>query len=118
LIQPSSPAPVALPTALFGPKLPHNWCYYYEKADLACQQGNWQQMASLGDQAAQLNLAPNEASEWLIFSEADAHTDAWEKAVQYSQNALNADPSYQPTICKLWNQIEQQTGATVCPCHD
>jgi hypothetical protein len=109
LIQTSSPTPAALPAALFGSELPHDWCYYFEEADLARQEGNWQQVAALGDQSAQLGLTPNEASEWLVFSEGYAHIGDWKKAVQYSQSTLNADPLYQPIVCTLWERIGQQT---------
>jgi hypothetical protein len=109
LIQTSSLTPAVLPTALFGAGLPHNWCYYFEKADLARQEGNWQQVAALGDQSAQLGLSPNEASEWLVFSEGYAHIGVWDKSIRYSRNTLNTNPKYQSMVCELWYRIEQQT---------
>jgi len=39
------------PAAVFGDEPVHGWCYYFEKAELARQQGDWQQVAALGEQA-------------------------------------------------------------------
>ena len=43
--------PPAQPPYLLGPEPEHDWCYYFEKAELARQQADWQQVAMLGDQA-------------------------------------------------------------------
>jgi hypothetical protein len=112
LIQASTSSPATLPSGLYGNALPHDWCYFYEKADLARQQSDWHQVATLGDQAAQLGFTPSEASEWLVFSEGYAHTGDWNKASQYSKNALKADPKDQPLVCELWYRIGQQTAVS------
>ena len=45
--------PAVPPLTQFGKEPAHGWCYYFEKADLARQQQDWQQVAALGDQAFQ-----------------------------------------------------------------
>ncbi|HTX78219.1 MAG TPA: hypothetical protein VMC62_01055 [Longilinea sp.] len=57
------------PEDIFGAEPAHDWCYYYEKADLARQGQDWQQVVALGDEAAQLGLTPKDTSEWLPFIE-------------------------------------------------
>ena len=43
--------PAAPPASLFDPEPEHDWCYYFEKAELARQRGDWQEVTRLGDQA-------------------------------------------------------------------
>ena len=62
------------PRPPFGAEPPHGWCYYYEKADLARQQGNWDDVVRLGDEAAKHRLHPNDAIEWLPFLQGYAYT--------------------------------------------
>ena len=59
-----------LPRSIFGPEPPHTWCYYYEKAELAHQFGNWSTIVELGDEANMMNLEPRDPREWSIFIDA------------------------------------------------
>jgi hypothetical protein len=43
--------PIHMDTALFGEEPDHNWCYFFSKADLARQQGNWDEVVNLESQA-------------------------------------------------------------------
>ncbi len=66
-------APAAVPQKFaFGLEPEHNWCYYFEKADLAIQQQDWELAAALGDEAISLKLTPEDQSEWMPFVEAYA----------------------------------------------
>ena len=65
-------APAApLPTFLGGHS-PPAWCFYYQRMDLACQQGDWQEVARLSDEAVASGLSPEDVSEWMPALEADA----------------------------------------------
>lgn len=63
--------PVALPIAppghIFGSEPEHDWCYYFQKASLAAQLGDWQGAADLADQALSADLKPLDRSEWMPF---------------------------------------------------
>jgi hypothetical protein len=61
------------PSNIFGSEPPHTWCYYYEKASLARQAENWQEVARLGDEAKQLGFSPLDVSEWMPFYVGYAH---------------------------------------------
>lgn len=58
------------PAAYFGPEPPHTWCYYYQKASLARQLGDWDSVARLGAQALQAGFYPSDKIEWLPFMQA------------------------------------------------
>ena len=59
--------PASPPVALLGAEPAHGWCYYYEKASLARQQMDWQEIVRLGSEAASLGLRPDDYSEWIPF---------------------------------------------------
>lgn len=67
-IVPSVTAPVP-PAQIFGPEPAHDWCYYYQKASLARQLGDWQEVGRLYDQVLDLNLEAGDASEQIPFFE-------------------------------------------------
>jgi hypothetical protein len=57
------------PAEIFGPEPEHGWCYYYQKAQLARQDQNWQAVADLAAQVQNLELQPGDRTEWLPFLE-------------------------------------------------
>jgi hypothetical protein len=68
-----SAVPVVPPENIFGPEPDHDWCYYFQKMDLARQQMDWQTVANLAEEARSLGLSPNDFSEWLPALEAYIH---------------------------------------------
>ena len=48
---------------IYGPEPAHGWCYYFEQAELAAQDGDWVRVAALGDKAFSLNHYPNDPVE-------------------------------------------------------
>ena len=60
------------PVVVFGPEPPHEWCFFYEKADLARQRGDWDEVLKLGAQALDKGFAPKDSVEWIPFLQAYA----------------------------------------------
>ncbi len=106
LIKPSDHTPAAL-SNLFGPEPPHNWCYYYEKADLSRQEGDWTHVAYLGDEAFAVPYLPDDPSEYLPFIEAYARLNRWNDAKQLTLSTANTMPILQPALCGLWQRVNQ-----------
>lgn len=116
LIQTNTTGEPAVPMMqIFGAEPTHGWCYYFEKADLARQQGDWDQVASLGDEAFTQGDYPNDPAERLVFIEGYAHTDQWEKAVNLTIEANAITPLMQPVLCKLWQRIERDRSLDAVP---
>jgi hypothetical protein len=78
-ILPDDPAHTP-PQVIFGSEPAHDWCYYYQKASLARQHQDWEEVVRLGAEAASLNLKPKDASEWLPFYEGYARTSRMDEA--------------------------------------
>jgi hypothetical protein len=89
---------------VFGPEPAHTWCYYFEKADLARQLGDWKAVASLGDEAAAHSYTPNDPYEWLPFIEGYIHTKNWEKAHTLSLETDRWNPELIPAVCDAWSR--------------
>jgi hypothetical protein len=107
-----STAPAASETALgelFGPQPEPGWCYYFEKADLARQQGDWRGVAEIGEQALLLADGPRHPAELAPFIQGYAHLGEWERAGALTLQALRQDAEMAPMLCALWGGIDQET---------
>ncbi len=102
----TSAAGHSLPADIFGREPSHTWCYYYQKADLARQMGDWQGVVSLIDEALTKGYKPASAHEWMPVIEAYAHTGRWEEAIDRSKRAFEKNQRYNLQLCFLWERIE------------
>lgn len=107
----TDPDKPATPAPQYGPEPKHSWCYYYQKADLARQKGEWQEAARLGDEALDKGYLPNTPSEWPVLIEAYGHVEDWAKATKLTEDAYATDPSLKPALCSLWERIEKVTNS-------
>jgi len=58
--------------AIFGPEPAHNWCFIFEKAELAAQNKDWTTILALAKEAQTQKFHPNERLEWMPFLQAFA----------------------------------------------
>lgn len=100
----------AVMPAIYGPEPAHGWCYHFQKADLARQMGDWQEVVKLGDAAFKLDDHPNDPIERFVFIEGYAHVGDWKKAIEYSKVSYKVSKDYVgPLLCRLWRRIEAET---------
>ena len=102
-------APGYPPQEILGPEPEHGWCYYFEKADLARQMQDWDEVVRLGDAALELGYTPeksgsNSPYEWMPFIEGYAHSGRWEQAASLTEAAFEKDASYGAMLCNLWSE--------------
>ncbi len=97
-------APLVPERAVFGREPEHGWCYYYNKAELARQAGDWPRVAKLGRQVLSLDLAARDAYEWLPFVEAFARTGDLDEAERLSRLALEQSPQVRSGLCAAWQR--------------
>jgi len=60
------------PEVVFGQEPEHDWCFYYQKADLARQRGEWEQIPDLLKEALDHGYYPEDGLEWMPFLQANA----------------------------------------------
>ncbi len=100
----------ARPPQVYDPEPPHGWCYYFERADLARQQGDWEQVVELGNAAFQLGDHPNDPIERFVFIEGYAHAGEWGRAQDLSMTSYRVSKEYMsPLLCTLWERIGRET---------
>jgi len=105
-----TPDQQAVMPAIYGPEPAHNWCYSFEKADLARQIGDWDEVAKLGNKAFKLDDYPNNPVERFVFIEGYAHVGDWDKAVEYSRVSYKVSKDYVgPLLCQLWERVAAET---------
>jgi hypothetical protein len=99
---------------ILGAEPAHTWCYYFEKADLARQSDDWEQVAEIGDQAFAIPYYPDDFSEYLPFIEAYARADRWEDARDLTRKTADLMPILRPALCAIWQRVENDasTGIT------
>lgn len=107
IVQGDLPEPLV---SFFGKEPPHEWCYYYQKADLARQQGDWQLIARLGDEAQKLGLHPNDQIEWMPFLQAYAILGN-EKEVEGISTRIGTVPFYLQQACESFKTLVESGNA-------
>ncbi len=105
LIQAAPATPASLPGEVFDPGPETSWCYYFQKADLARQMGNWQKVAEIGEIAFRLDNSPNHASERVPFIQGYAYTGKWARAVELTAQTIEINKFMGPMLCDTWQDI-------------
>jgi hypothetical protein len=98
---------------LFGPEPNHGWCYYFERAELAAQKGDWTRVAELGDTAFMLDDHPNDPVERFVFIEGYARNREVKRAIELTQDSYRVSRNVMgPLLCRLWMHIESESAST------
>ncbi len=101
------------PMDIFGPEPEHNWCYYFEKADLARQYQQWDEVIRLYEEATAKGLKTNTAFELMPFIEGYAHSGNFETAIQISDKAFTYKERMSDYFCDNWQRIFRDLPASV-----
>jgi hypothetical protein len=92
-------APVP-PKNIFGEEPHHDWCYYFQKASLARQQGKWQEIVNIYDTVVAAGYKPVDDSEYFVFVEGLVNSGQSEKALQIVQNQIGSDNALRYSLCR------------------
>jgi len=101
----------ATPPAVLEAEPEHGWCYFFEKADLAIQSGQWEAVEALAQEVEHLGLAPGarEADEWSPFITGLARNGNWQSAVELTRRAYRANTKLSDYYCLQWRYLLQDT---------
>ncbi len=95
----------------FLPEPEHTWCYYFEKAELARQQGDWNRILALIDEARSLGYHPEDPFEWLAYIEAQARTGDIQAGIRTSEEAYRQETRLRKGLCELWRRVQTASPA-------
>ena len=99
---------------VYTPEPEHGWCYYFEKADLARQFGEWEKVSDIGDAAFKLDERPHDPLELFVFIEGYAHSGEWQRTLELSRESQQVSKDQVgPLLCQLWERIETETTESV-----
>ncbi len=93
-----------VPEVLFGQEPPHTWCYFYQKADIARQVGNWEKVIEIFEEASANDLNPNDQIELIPFLQAYAYKNDL-KAVKQLSTRINTENFYQQQACTILHEM-------------
>lgn len=85
-----------------------DWCYFYQKADMARQNGDWQSVARYWRELQKAGLSSKEAFEYLPFIEAYLRLNDFEQARYVSLRTVNLARGAHPMVCNLWKFVSQE----------
>jgi hypothetical protein len=97
------------PSIPFGAEPSHGWCYFYQKAALARQMGNWQEAARLGDEALALGFSAGDKIEWMPFLQAYAMLDDSARVGELAP-LLTSDPVAAQQACHSLTSLPLSAG--------
>ena len=106
-IQPVSKA--IPPEAIFGNEPYHDWCFYYEKADLASQDQEWGKIIQLWQEAGHKGVRAHNSIELLPFIEAYAEEGNWTLAGSITIQAEVLPDRNSSELCDVWRGLGSTT---------
>ncbi|MCI0519990.1 MAG: hypothetical protein L0Z70_06990 [Chloroflexi bacterium] len=111
LILPYSETPASPPAPIFSPEPERGWCYSFEKAELARQQGNWEMVAAIASEAFPpgQRLYEVNAPEYLPYVEAFIRLDNPQQAQDLTRQAYALTPRMARSLCAAWQRAGGET---------
>jgi len=97
---------------IFGDEPVHDWCYFYEKADLARQFGDWKSTVAIWHEARENGKRPRVGVEYGPFIEGFAHLGNWEEAINLTTDASRLKFEMRKYLGTTWRRISDSTGDT------
>jgi len=95
-----------MPEDVFGKEPSHDWCYFFQKADLAREFEQWDEVIRLWGAANASNAARAKfGPEYIPFIEAFARQGDWGQAVQLTTIANKTTQDMQALLCDNWKRI-------------
>jgi len=98
---------------IFGPEPVRDWCYFFEKADLARQTKDWETVIALYKQSKQQGHAPGYGAEYIPFIEAYAQTGDWQTAYDLTRATQKQNGGLKEMLCNNWARLSEIPSADV-----
>ncbi|MDQ3005095.1 MAG: hypothetical protein M3R47_06880 [Chloroflexota bacterium] len=102
-IIPSGTTPIP-PFSIFGAEPERGWCYYYQKASLARQNGDWEEVGKLYDQTLELDLDTDDKSEIIPFFEGLVNLGRYEDAKALYNKQIKGQKEMRFSLCTFLSE--------------
>ena len=96
-------------SVIFGSEPAHDWCYYYQKASLARQKGDWEEIGRLYDTVRKLELETDDKSEVIPFFEGLVNLGRLDDARALYTNQIKGNAKMRLPLCTFLSHRIQAT---------
>ncbi len=97
----------APPEDIYGKTRTDTWCYYFEKADLARQFGQWDEIVRLWNEAQAVGERADNGFEYIPFIEGLGHSGDWEQVRTLTRFANRITAGLEPSLCRALDRLAE-----------
>ena len=105
LIKQSEGDESTLPVRIYGKQKNGGWCYYFEKADLARQYQQWDEVRRLWDESQNAGERADNGFEYIPFIEGHGHAEDWEEVRSLTKFARRITAGLEPSLCSAMDRL-------------
>lgn len=91
------------------PENPASWCFHYQRADLARQIGDWEQVVFFWDLAERGGYAPGHGFEYVPFIQGYAYVGNWKQALALTKQSHRVSANMKTILCPVWEELTTST---------
>ncbi len=95
----------SLPEDIYGKQNKQTWCYYFEKADLARQYDQWDEVVRLWDESQSVGERADNGFEYIPFIEGLGHTGDWEQVKSLTKFSKKITAGLEPSLCNALDRL-------------
>lgn len=96
---------VAPPVEIYGKTNTQTWCYYFEKADLARQYQEWDEIVRLWNESQAMGERPDNGFEYIPFIEGFGNTEDWKQVKELTKFANKVTSGLEPSLCSALDRL-------------
>jgi hypothetical protein len=100
------------PEEIYGKTSTQTWCYYFEKADLARQYQDWDEIVRLWNEAEATGERPDNGFEYIPFIEGLGHTGEWDRVKEMTKFANRVTAGLEPSLCGALDRLAESAPAS------
>ena len=105
LIQQSADTESTLIKNIYGKQSNNTWCYYFEKADLARQYQQWDEITRLWNESQSNGERADNSFEYIPFIEGFGHLEDWGQVKDLTKFAKRITTGLEPSLCGALDRL-------------
>jgi len=101
-----------LPEDIYGKQSKQTWCYFFEKADLARQYGQWDEIVRLWQASQAIGERADNGFEYIPFIEGYGNLEDWDQVKLLTKSAKNVTSGLEPSLCTALDRLATSAPAS------